>query len=91
MMIKITAARRTALHAAVYLCVYYFFIFNHTFKLLPYVALALAAGFLVSLAAGCRRASFGNGENEADLSYAPPDSGRRREPERRLPWDRRPH
>ena len=45
MMIKITAARRTALPAAVFFCVYYFFIFNHAFKLLPYVALA----FLVLL------------------------------------------
>ena len=46
MMIKITAARRTALHAAVLLCVYSFFIFNHAFKLLPYVALAFAESVL---------------------------------------------
>ena len=49
MMIKITVARRTALHAAVLLCVYYFFIFNHAFKLLPYVALALAALCFVNI------------------------------------------
>lgn len=44
--IKPTAARKIAFPAAVFLCVYYFFIFNHAFKLLPYVALAFFVSFV---------------------------------------------